>query len=577
LFLDTKMIESRVFQVGSQATGAFSVMQELRLEQQLCDIVLCVGRAKFSAHRVVLAGSSPYLRAMFTNGMLESGQNFVEIHGIEETTMSLLLDFMYTCCIEVTVDNVQAVLQGASMLGLQTLRTMCAHFLQNQLTPSNCLGIHFFADVYSCSELEAVARQFIYQNFLDVIRMEEFFDLPEDRLINLLKSDKLQVMSENQVFEAACSWLQYDPGKRLDRACVILQNIRLVLLERAFLENVVLKSEYFRTCPKCQLLISKAMRVKQEEAGLASGDMEGVAVLPRAQPPCIYVMGGRNSTDSQLKSTERYDFLLDEWIHMPSMNMARTAVGSACLDGMLYVVGGECALADTAEDTLYLHCVEMYDPVRKQWGSKPTMKLARSFVAVAAVGGYLYAIGGEDRGGSYNIVERYCPKEESWSFVNCMKRRRAGCGVTVCDGKVYVAGGYDKGPHMDRASMEIYDPDSGEWTFGPEMEKACSGLSMVTLDHFIYAFGGRYRHIDQYFDLVERYNTVTRQWTTITPMTTPRAWFGIAVFDSRIYVCGGFDGNTRLRHCETYDPEKDAWTVISSMKIGRAGCGATVV
>ena len=119
-------------------------------------------------------------------------------------------------------------------------------------------------------------------------------------------------MSENQVFEAACSWLQYDPGKRMDRACNILQNIRLALLESSYLENVVLKSEYFRTCPKCQLLISKAIRTKQD-----SLELDGVQ--PRAQPPCIYVMGGRNSTDSQLQSTERYDFLLDQWIHMVSL------------------------------------------------------------------------------------------------------------------------------------------------------------------------------------------------------------------------------------------------------------------
>ena len=48
------MIESRVFQIQSQATGAFTVMQELRLSQQLCDIVLCVGGAKFSVHRVCI-------------------------------------------------------------------------------------------------------------------------------------------------------------------------------------------------------------------------------------------------------------------------------------------------------------------------------------------------------------------------------------------------------------------------------------------------------------------------------------------------------------------------------------------
>ena len=75
------------------------------------------------------------------------------------------------------------------------------------------------------------------------------------------------------------------------------------------------------------------------------------------------------------------------------MNIARTAVGCASLDGVLYTVGGECALADTADDTLYLHTVEVYDPARRRWDSKPGMKLARSFVALAAVRGCLYAIG----------------------------------------------------------------------------------------------------------------------------------------------------------------------------------------
>ncbi|MCB4745089.1 MAG: hypothetical protein LGB07_05510 [Sulfurovum sp.] len=76
------------------------------------------------------------------------------------------------------------------------------------------------------------------------------------------------------------------------------------------------------------------------------------------------------------------------------MNTARTAVGAASLDGLLYAVGGECAMAESQDDTLYLRCTECYDPVLKQWFLKSDMCKARSFVAVAAVGGYLYAIGG---------------------------------------------------------------------------------------------------------------------------------------------------------------------------------------
>ena len=49
------MIESRLFQIQSQATVSLAVMQELRTCEQLCDVVLCVGGAKFSAHRVCMA------------------------------------------------------------------------------------------------------------------------------------------------------------------------------------------------------------------------------------------------------------------------------------------------------------------------------------------------------------------------------------------------------------------------------------------------------------------------------------------------------------------------------------------
>ncbi|XP_050407807.1 kelch-like protein 1 [Patella vulgata] len=566
------MIESRNCCVQTHAQSALNVMNELRVKEHLCDIVLRVDGAKYHAHKVVLAGCSPYLRAMFTNGMLETDQSLVEIHGIDARTMNLLLEFMYTGLLEINIENVQNILQGASLLGLAALRSNCSQFLENQLASSNCLGIHHFADMYGLTELASYARQFMFQNFLDVVRSEEFYELSQERLLNLLNSDKLRVISEHQVFDAACAWIQYDPANRSHFACAVLKNIRLALLDLSYLENVVLKSEYFHTCAKCQLVISKAIRTQQDNVAMEM-------ITPRAQPPCIYVVGGRNSTDCQLNSMERYDFVTDSWVVNPtsSMNIARTAVGATSLDGLLYAVGGECALLETQEDTLYLRCVECYDPVLKQWIPKTEMKVARSFVAVAAARGCVYAIGGEDRSCSYNIVEKYDPKTEAWSFAPNIKRKRGGAGVAVCDGKIYVAGGFDKILHMDRASVECYDPDTQEWTFVAEMEKGRSGLALVTCDQFIYAIGGRFRHLDQYFDLVERFNTVTKQWTTITPMNTARAWPGVALFDGQIYVLGGFDGQSRLRSAEVYNPETDQWLAIKDMNVHRAGCGAGVV
>nr|XP_002738426.2 PREDICTED: kelch-like protein 5-like [Saccoglossus kowalevskii] len=544
-------------------------MNELRQKHELCDIILRIEDHEFEAHKVVLAGCCPYLRAMFTNGMLETDKNYIEIQGVDPMAMELLLEFMYTGKIEITVENVQGVLAGASMLNLASLRNVCSSFLQSQLDASNCLGIHSFADMYSCVDLENAARRYIYQHFLEVIKTEEFLLISHNSLIDLLKSDKLQVTREEEVYEAAMKWIKIDYSNRKHLMFKLMQHIRLALLDMHYLKEVVYKTDCVLQNAECRSLVEKALKIRNDNQALA-------LIGNRAQPQSIYVVGGRNSVDCQLSSLERYDAIRDKWVPQECMTMARTAVGAATLNGILYAVGGECALADS-EETMYLRCVECYDPLHKQWIQADDINVARSFITVAALGGYLYAIGGENRSCSFNTVERYDDRTNEWSLISSMKRKRAGAGVAVCDGKIFVAGGYDKGYHTDRASVECFDPETQEWSFVAEMEKARSGLTLVAMDHFLYAFGGTLRHTDQYFDVAERYNTQTHQWTCIQPMNRARAWPAVAIFDNCIYVIGGFDGSNRLRTAEKYDPHTNTWTYISNMNVSRAGCGAAVI
>ncbi len=53
--------------------------------------------------------------------------------------------------------------------------------------------------MYSCAELEAAARRYVYSHFVDVMQHDEFLQLSADQLIDLLKSDQLQVNTEQQV------------------------------------------------------------------------------------------------------------------------------------------------------------------------------------------------------------------------------------------------------------------------------------------------------------------------------------------------------------------------------------------
>ena len=50
---------------------AFKVLDELRQQNQLCDVTIRVGNRDCVAHRAVLASTCPYFRGMFTGTKLE--------------------------------------------------------------------------------------------------------------------------------------------------------------------------------------------------------------------------------------------------------------------------------------------------------------------------------------------------------------------------------------------------------------------------------------------------------------------------------------------------------------------------
>ena len=76
------------------------------------------------------------------------------------------------------------------------------------------------------------------------------------------------------------------------------------------------------------------------------------------------------------------------------MKVARTAIGAAALDGIVYAIGGECALDQPQDgETLYLSSMEAFDTLQKEWHECSTMRVARSFIAACSLRGYIYAIG----------------------------------------------------------------------------------------------------------------------------------------------------------------------------------------
>jgi N-acetylneuraminic acid mutarotase len=98
------------------------------------------------------------------------------------------------------------------------------------------------------------------------------------------------------------------------------------------------------------------------------------------------------------------------------------------------------------------------------------MPTARQFLRLVAVGGYLYAVGGESPDGEIlATVERYEPRSDTWRAVAPMNESRRLPGVVALQrgpGQSIVAVGGGSGPQdriVLRRTTEVYDVDTGRW------------------------------------------------------------------------------------------------------------------
>lgn len=104
------------------------------------------------------------------------------------------------------------------------------------------------------------------------------------------------------------------------------------------------------------------------------------------------------------------------------------------------------------------------------------MTTRRLGVAVAVLGGYLYAIGGSDGQSPLNTVERYDPRHNKWSPVSPMSTRRKHLGCAVFNNFIYAVGGRDD--CMELSSAERYNPHTNTWSPIVAMTSRRSGVCL---------------------------------------------------------------------------------------------------
>lgn len=246
----------------------------------------------------------------------------------------------------------------------------------------------------------------------------------------------------------------------------------------------------------------------------------------------IYVVGGVDGYLRTLDSLEAYDIATDAWRELAPLPQPIHHPAVATDGKKLYVLGGLTGLAARPLDSAFA-----YDPQTGAWQELGHLNDFRGGAA-AAVSQRLYVMAGRTNAGIDDALEYYDFDHGNWNGRMPVPTARTQLQAVAVGGKIYAIGG-DKGSlATDLGTTEAYDPAIDAWKSLPSMAVARSAFAAAESGGRIYAFGGERK--GGVIDTVEVFDPAKGSWSTLgLAMPDPRHGLAAASWKNRIYVLGG--------------------------------------
>jgi len=289
------------------------------------------------------------------------------------------------------------------------------------------------------------------------------------------------------------------------------------------------------------------------------------------------------------------------WVSKAPMQVARSGLGVAVVNGKIYAIGGSVAIGHYPPDAYaggFVVTNEEYNTETDTWTYKASMPTPRAYFAIAAYKNKIYCIGGavgfsvDERTGFYSYIasgvnEVYDTVTNTWETKTPLPYAQLKLQASVLNGKIYVVGGaftYVYDPETDSWALKkqapashpwpvvvdnrlvvtgeysplqgspeqkilIYDTETDNWsegTSGPTVvvEGAAGATTGVKAPQKIYVLG---LMVEAPLPTVvnQVYDPKTDTWATATPMLANRSDFGVAVVNDILYVIGGYLRSSR--------------------------------
>lgn len=508
--------------------------QQTLLQDGLCDLlendkfvdcVLKVKEKEFPCHRLVLAASSPFFKAMFLSELEESKKREIVLKDVDPSTLGMILRYLYTSDINLTEQNVQDIFMVANMYQIPSIFSVCVSYLQEKLVLGNCLAIYRLGLLLDCPRLALVAQEFICERYQVVVRDQDFLQLAPSELAIIITSDALNVEREEVVFESLMEWVRHDEASRVKELPKLLHCVRFRLMP----------VDYFKEKVERHQLIRFSQEIKKE-LDLVKDAHKGR--LPQPKKPGKDGDTGSDEEDEEgylpgiLNNNPRFGMFEFDLILMVS------DTGTVAYDP----VGNECFVASESTEIPKNHC-----------------SLVTSQNQVFVVGGLLYNEEDKDEPFSSYFLQ-FDPVSSEWLGMPAQPSPRCLFGLTEAENSIFVVGGKElkDGEHaLD--SVMIYDRQSFKWGESDPLPYQVYGHGTVSHKGLVYVIGGK-SESKKCMRRVCVYNPTKFEWKDLAPLTTARSLFGVTVHKDQIIVVTGVTDAGLTSSAEVYDISSNKWS-----------------
>ncbi len=505
-------------------------LRELFQQEHLTDVMLAAEGQSIHCHKVLLAAASKFFHDKFITNPEKLEHNILDIEDIDFDTLTSVVAYIYSGNIELTVEKTKKLIPASVSLMLPELTNECKHFLEEIIITdtSLCIAVYRIAKANCLEDTAEKVWQVMLNNFGEVTATTAFKEMSQTEVEKYIKSEDLNVASEDPVFEAVVTWVKHDMQKRQERFETLLECISLSHCSLGFLRDAVLHEPLMES-GKCFQRVAEALGTQ------ASSQILHLGTSRQTQ----------NRDALVAIFTDQLWVLIDgesKWLNSSLVSGIDMSESIACKtgDGIL-ITGGD------PYRNLDRQCWKLSLPTLA-CTAMPDLNVERCHHASVCEREHVYVLGGSPSFEESASVEYLDEKTGSWCVTTDMPKALNGHTVVNHKHHIYVFGGKDRWFRISEEVL-VLDTVTKTWSKQTNMPEAHVAPTSVVYRDRIYVLGGEKK-------CCMSYNPEKNQWQSHSRPRVHHSANSAVVWQDRVLLCGG-DNTTAI---EEYNPDTDTWT-----------------